>query len=69
MRSESAAGQDRRPSEKPRLRLRIRLWQLAGGRRRRRMRINPAPLMGSTGGSLSGVSGVARETFVVRARP
>ena len=42
MRSESAAGQDRRPSEKPRLRLRIRLWQLAGGRRRRRMRVNPA---------------------------
>ena len=29
-------------SEKPRLRLRKRLWQLAGGRRRRRMRADPA---------------------------
>ena len=35
--------------EKPRVRLRKRLWQLDGGRRRRRMRVDPARSGGANG--------------------
>ncbi len=46
MRTESAAGMRPQAGEKPRIRLRKRHWQLAGGRRRRRMRLNPASRSG-----------------------
>ena len=50
MRTESAGGRGMQASEKPRLRLRKRLWQLASDRRRRRMRADPVRV----GVSLSG---------------